>query len=128
MPSKRSQILAMPSSVISGWTTKLKAYSRTKPPSWTRPCGREPLRGSAAHGANPDGAEEIGPRRLARSPFGRHVEEQAVDALVRRELRMEGGGQHVALAHEDGPAVQAGQHLDVGPRTPQLGRADEDAL
>jgi hypothetical protein len=43
-----------------------------------------------------------------------------VDARVAGELRVEGRGQDVALADEDGRAVHAGEDLDVGPGPAQL--------
>ena len=50
-----------------------------------------------------------------------------MDARVVGQLGVEAGREAVALADEHGRAVYARQHLDVGARVAQLGRADEHA-
>src|ERR687887_2424264 len=55
------------------------------------------------------------------------VHEPAVQARVAGQLRMEGDGHEVPLARGDGPAVDLGQHVDVGTRPGDPRRADEGA-
>ena len=54
-------------------------------------------------------------------------EEEAVHPIVRGHLRVEGGGEHAALADEDGLAPPAREDLDRGARRLQPRGADEHA-
>src|SRR3954466_6556060 len=62
---------------------------------------------------------------MALLPHG--FQEQLVDARVVRQLRMERGDEHAALARQHRMAVVLGQHLDARPGGLDPGRADEHA-
>src|SRR6266540_3571340 len=57
----------------------------------------------------------------------REVDEPAVQADLAAELGVERGGEQVALADGDDPAVELGEHLDVGAGLGHPGSADERA-
>src|SRR6266511_1139916 len=57
----------------------------------------------------------------------REVDEPAVQANLAAKLRVERGGEQVALADGDDPAVELGEHLDVGAGLGHPGSADERA-
>src|SRR5260370_26101271 len=56
------------------------------------------------------------------------VEEELVDAGVEAEFGVEGGGEEMAFADEDGEAVAGGEGFDVGAGAGDAGGADEDHL
>ena len=60
-------------------------------------------------------------------PPPRVVEQPAVQAALVGQLRMEGDGEHVALAHRDRMTVDLGQHLHLVAVVLDPGGADEDA-
>src|SRR5882757_7695453 len=56
------------------------------------------------------------------------VEEELVDALVGAEFWVEGGGEEVAFANEDGEAVAGGEGFYTGAGVGDAGGSDEDHL
>ena len=56
------------------------------------------------------------------------VDEAAVYAAIRGELRMEGGGEDVSLLDEDGEAGALGEDVDAGSGLHDAGSADVDEL
>src|SRR4051794_14198249 len=61
--------------------------------------------------------------------LGRHRREEPVEARLAGHLRMEGGGEDVPLADRDDPAVlELGQDVDVGTRSLDDRRSDEDRV
>src|SRR6202043_1714547 len=88
------------------------------------------LRGSGRSVLRPDGERKAGAARASTKVMGAwgrraglflvvlvavdEIEEELVDARVGGEFGMEGGGQEVAFADQDGEAVAGGQGLDGG--------------